>query len=164
MESEKTYRLPFTLEERKKLQDLLKSGSSIRTAASRMNRSYSGIKTEVRKNGGANKYDANKADSQSSMRKSKAGNGRSVITPALANTIMTLWRGGHPPTTISDRTGLSYHKVLVFLLEHYTIYGQKKFEELEAEVKELRNAIKNMSDSVSYLMKAHSSMVRAADS
>lgn len=51
----------YTLEERKVIQKLLKQGFSGTNIAKHLHRSQNGVNYEIRRNGGRNKYDAEKA-------------------------------------------------------------------------------------------------------
>lgn len=57
--------LPFTFEERKQIEKLLKDGHNFSSIHTITGRSKNGIATEVRKNGGPYEYDAVKAQKKS---------------------------------------------------------------------------------------------------
>lgn len=59
----------FTLEEREKIEELLSDGYSFKRVALMMDRSPTGIITEVKKNGGREAYRAVKAHGASHVRK-----------------------------------------------------------------------------------------------
>jgi len=52
---------PYTFEERKIIERLLKSGATGKHAAKKLGRSTNGINTEIRKNGGWKEYNAERA-------------------------------------------------------------------------------------------------------
>jgi IS30 family transposase len=93
--------LPFTLEERKQIEKLLKAGNDFSAIHTITGRSKNGIANEVRKNGGTYEYDAVKAHKRAEQAQTKKA------APSLKN---------HESRGIDERVA-ELEKQVAYLLE-----------------------------------------------
>jgi len=143
----------ISLEERKSIEKLVSLGWTIGAIASSIGRSHSGVKLELKRNGGRHNYNALKAqEAHAAARRARTAHKQKGFTSEQLQIIKEGLDRGDPYTQIMERSG-----VTIYMLKQYVkrngIVAKKmnyasfieRIEAIESQIEIILDLIKELS-------------------
>lgn len=131
----------LTIDERRKIQSLLKTGISLSKIANFIGRSKNCVIIDVRFNGGRDKYDAEEAEKRAEKNRMQRyySNGRNLNKDEepIVKLVLQLYKKGASVIEMRKQSGFGQQKITAIIVNYLAELNIEKFIELEQRIAKL---------------------------